>query len=1082
MHLPLSHESALGFRFLFDMKNLFRFLLPLLIFATGHCVTLAQSQGPLLLQYPTVSRTKIAFSYAGDIWMVDRSGGTAQRLTTSPAREVYPTFSPDGSHVAFARFNPSAGGFGWDVYVVSASGGEERRITYHPDLDFPVNWTRDGQRILILSLRHRTSTLNGRLYTIPMQGGFAAEVPVPRGWQGSFSPAGDRIAYTPLTPNLEILGWRNYRGGAANRIWLSRLSDASTEVIPHGNSNDTYPMWIGDKVYFVSDRTETENLFSYDTVRKTISQLTHFKKHGVRFASTNGESIVFNQGGAIHLLNPQTNKITSIDISISGDFPELKPRKIDPAPWTNLAGLSPGGTHLLFTIRGEIFTGNKVTGEVTNITKTGGAVERNPVWSPDGKWIAYFSDESGEMELHLQNAPAGTVRRISIEKKSAFYDELVWSPDSKKLVFSDSHLALWCFDLEKNAARRIDYARHTDGNFSFHPSWSPDSAWLTYSKYGSLRLRFITLYSFETGNTTIISRSDIDAYQPLFDNNGKYLYFIGSNRTGLVESQSMAGFPFRSQVTRSLYAVVLNSIDPSPVRVDEKAVGTKAGRVVIDLEKISSRILFMPFWPPAATRIMVGKAGTLFIVEGNTLHKFVNGKPGLEKFVEGAGFYRISGDGGHLALRRQGIWSIVSTDTPPKPEEGRLKLNPFELTIDPREEWKQMFAEAWRRMREHFYDPNLHGQNLTGLQSYYAAYLPGVRTREDLNTLFREMFSHLSVSHLGYSGGDVAVPQGAVDETVGLLGADIEIDSGRYRIKRILRGDNTRRIPSPLEQPGVNIKAGEYILAVDGAGISADQSFYRYFLNKANKAVSLKVATTAEGKDTRTVDVIPIPSELQLRYHDWSERNRLRVAELSGGKLGYIHLPDTADTGYNTFNREFYAQLDKQGLIVDGRFNSGGRAADYVIDTLRRMPLMRGQLRDAEDIRIPTGIIEGPKVLLTNESAGSGGDSLPWIWQQAKIGPVVGTRTSGWGIGATDYEFIDRGSFRVPDWGWYDLRTGTWVMENRGITPDYEIEIMPPAWRAGRDPQLEKAVELALDALKKTKTPAIKRPTFPVYK
>src|SRR6185369_14952263 len=572
------------------------------------------------------------------------------------------------------------------------------------------------------------------------------------------------------------------------------------------------------------------------------------------------------------------------------------------------------------------------------------------------------------------------------------------------------------------------------------------------------------------------------AYQPLFDKNGKYLYFLGSNRTGLVESQSMADFPFRSQVTRSLYAVVLNSTDPSPLRIDDKAASTKASRVVVDLENISNRILLMTFWPAAANRIMVGKAGTLFIVEAAILHKFVNGKPGLEKFTEGAGSYLISSDGAHLVLRRQGAWSIVSTDAPPKADEGRLTLPPIELTIDPREEWKQMFTEAWRRMRENFYDPNLHGQNLAELQAHYAAYLPNIKTREDLNVLFSEMFSHLSVSHLSYGGGDVAVPQGGFDETVGLLGANLEIVNGRYRIKRILRGNNRLLVYSPLAQPGVNVKVGEYILAVDGAEISADESFYRYFLNKANKAVSLKVAATADGKEARTVRVVPVPNETALRYYDWVEGNRLRVTELSGGKLGYLHMTDTSDAGYNAFNRDFYAQLDKQGLIVDGRFNQGGRAADYVIDTLRRIPLQRAQLRDVEDIRIPSGMIDGPKAFLTNESSGSGGDSFPWMWQQAKIGPVVGTRTLGAGIGATTYPLIDRGTFAVPDWGWYDPRTGEWFIENRGITPDYEVELLPPAWRAGRDPQLEKAVELAMDTLKKTKPLPIKRPRYPVYK
>jgi tricorn protease len=841
-------------------------------------------------------------------------------------------------------------------------------------------------------------------------------------------------------------------------------------------------MWIGDKVYFVSDRDGTENLFVYDTARKSITQLTRFEKHGIKSSATDGETIVFNQGGAIHIFNLQTNQVSSIAVRISGDFPEVKPRSIEPAPWTNSATLSPDASHLLLGIRGEIFTANTASGEVANITKTSSAVERIPAWSPDGKWIAYFSDESGEVELCLRPAPNGAVRRIPIEKKSSLYNELTWSPDSKKLVFSDSHLNLWCFELAQNAARRIDAMKHTDGDFSFQPSWSPDSRWLAYSKFGFNRLRSIALYSFETAGVTNVTTTRIDAQAPVFDNNGKYLYFIGSNRTGLVESQGMSGFPFRTQVTRNLYAVVLNSTDFSPLLIDQKTAAIKADRVRIDLERIAERVLLIPNLPPSVNRIMAGKPGTLFIVEGANLHKFVAGKAGLEKFVEGAGFYRISSDGSRIALRRQGVWSVVSTDAPPKPDEGRLKLNPIELTIEPREEWKQMFGEAWRRMREDFYDPNLHGQNLTELQRHYAAYLPNVNTREDLNTLFKEMFSHMSVSHQGINGGDIAGPQGEVKETVGLLGADFEIDRGRYRIKRILRGDNTRGIVSPLWQPGVNVAAGEYVLAVDGEEIKADESLYRYFLNKAQKSVQLRVGPSPDGQGARIVNVIPIASEFQLRNNDWVEANRQRVTEMSDGKLAYIYLPDTADAGYNAFNRDFYGQLDKQGVIVDGRFNEGGRAADYIIDTLRRIPLQHARLRDAEDVRIPTGIIEGPKVLLTNEMAGSGGDSLPWMWQQAKLGPVVGTRTGGAGVGASTYNLIDGGSFRVPDWGWYDPRTGEWFIENRGVTPDYELEIMPPEWRSGRDPQLEKAVQLAMEALKKFKPLPGRQPKYPVYK
>jgi len=813
-------------------------------------------------------------------------------------------FSPDGSEVAFSRFNPAGGPFSWDVYVVPVAGGEERRLTYHPDLDFPVNWTPDGKNVLFLSFRHRTSLLGGHLYTVPAQGGFPRDVPVPRGWAASFSPAGDRLAYTPLLHAFAVFAWRNHRGGGASKIWLTKLSDGTVETVPHINANDTDPMWIGEKVYFVSDRAGTENLFVYDTTRKTVMQLTRFDKYGIKSASANGDAIVFNQGGALHLFDTKTNQATRIEIRLSGDFPEVKPRKIDTTQWLSSAGLSPDARNLLLGIRGKIFTANVETGAIENITRTGAAAERNPVWSPDGKWIAYISDESGEQQILLRDAKAGAVRRPSLANKPSFYGELQWSPDSKKLAFSDAHLTLWYFDLEQNAATQVDAAKHTDGDTAFQPTWSPDSRWLAYYKFGFNRVRSITFYSLETRKASTVTPPHIDAQSPLFDLSGKYLYFIGSNRTGLVESQGMSGFPFRTQVTRSLYAVVLNRNDPSPLIQSTEATNT--GRVVIDLENIGQRIVLMPFWPAGGNRIMAGRPGVLFIVEGATVHKFVIGRAGLEKFVEGAGLYRLTADGRHLLLRRQGNWAVVSTEiaTAPKPEDGRFKLNAIELTIDPRAEWKQMYGEAWRRMREYFYDPNLHGQNLVELQAHYAAYLPNISAREDLNVLFKEMFAHLSVSHMGVNGGDLGAPQGEVSESIGLLGADFEVEGGRYRIKRILYGDNTRGITSPLAQPGVNIQVGEYLLAVDRSEITTQENLYRFFLNKAFKPVELKVGPQANGQGARTVRAMPISSEVQLRQHDWIERNRLRVAEMSGGKLGYIYLPDTADAGYNAFNRD----------------------------------------------------------------------------------------------------------------------------------------------------------------------------------
>jgi len=1040
--------------------------------------TAAQSPPPLMFEAPTVSPTHVAFSYAGDIWIVDRAGGNARRLTTNPAREVYPVFSPDGKEIAFTRLNSAASPFGWDIFIVTVASGEERRLTYHPDLDLPINWTPDGKNVLLLSFRQRTSLLGGQLFSMPAHGGPVIELPIPRGWAGSMSPGGNRIAYTPLINTNDVFGWRNYRGGGTSRIWIVKLSDGSTEVIPRKDSNDTDPMWIGTRIYFVSDRAGTENLFVYDTNKKTVSQLTKFERYGIKRASANGTSIVFTQGGSLHLFNTDNDQTSRINVRVSGDFPETSARKIDTVQWLNSIALAPDGKQMLFGIRGELFVANTQTGASENITKTPAAAERGPVWSPDGKWIAYFSDESGEQQLFLRATEGGAVRKVNVEARPSFYSELQWSPDSKKLAFSNSHLTLLCFDLDANAVRRIDVAGHTDGDSSFQPSFSPDSRWLAYSKYDVNRLRLITLYSFETGQTHAVTDAHMDAQTPVFDNGGRYLYFVGSNRTALVESQGMSGFPFRGQVIRNLYAVVLNWNDQSPLLAQG---AQSSSRTAIDLESIGDRIFQMPFWPQNAGRIFAGKPGALFIVEGGTLHKFVEGKPGLEKFVEGAGNYRITADGSRLALRRQGVWSIISTDAPPKPEDGRVKLDRIELTIDPRAEWRQMYGEAWRRMREYFYDPNLHGIDQEDLQSHYAAYLPNIATREDLNLLFKEMFAHLSTSHMNVGGGDSPAHEG-VTEAVGLLGVDYEIDSGRYRIKRVLLGDNTRRITSPLAQPGVNVKAGEYLLSVDGEEIKSDENIHRYFLNKAGKRVQLKIGPSANGTGSRVVSVFPVSSEVQLRNYDWVERNRLRVAAASEGRLGYIYLPDTADLGYNAFNREFYAQLDKQGMIIDGRFNQGGRAADYIINTLRRVPLQRAALRDAEDIKIPSGIMEGPKVLLTNEMAGSGGDTLPWMWQRAGLGPVVGMRTAGAGIGATTHQLIDGGTYQVPDWGWFDPKNGTWLMENRGVTPDFELEIMPADWRAGRDPQLEKALQLALDALKKLKPTPVRKPKFPIYK
>ncbi|MBD0371156.1 MAG: PD40 domain-containing protein [Pyrinomonadaceae bacterium] len=1043
----------------------------------------AEAKGPMPLQTPTLSRTHIAFVYAGDIWIVERAGGEARRLTDNPALERLPVFSPDGQSIAFARNNPAGGPLSWDVYVVSIAGGEARRLTYHPDADIPVGWTRDGKNVLFTSFRERIAYLGYRLYTIPKDGGFPAALPLPSAFNGSFSPDGKRVAYEPLWA-LSAQTWRNYHGGATSRILIADLSSGGVEEIPRpADTSNARPMWIGEKVYFISDRAGTANLFSYEPATKKVEQLTRYEKYDVKSAGASDDAIVFVQEGALHLLDVQTGATRTVDVSVAGDFPETKPRNVDALRWMGLSALSPDGQNILFGARGEVLTVNVKTGEAANLTKSSGAAERSPAWSPDGKWIAYFSDESGENELHIREAAgAGAVRRISIEQRPSFYSELVWSPDSKKLAFADAHLSLWYVELERGArAVKADTALLSDGTKYFQPFWSPDSNWLAYSKYQPNRQRTVFLYSLQTGKSFQVSASDTDARWPTFDQNGKYLYFTGSTNTGPVK-YGMSSMPFTQEVTRSVYAAVLRRDEMSPLVASGK--GESQGKAFsIDVEGIAGRIVRVPFEGRNAERLMAGAGGRLFIVEGGTVYRYVVGTERAEKFVEGAGTYRISGDGSRLLLRRRGVWAVVPTDAPPKPGDGVLSLKSIEVQIEPRAEWKQIYDEAWRVVREYFYDPNMHGQNLAELRAHYLAYLPNVVSREDLNVLAMEMFSHLSVSHIGgIVGGDVPDAGGA-DEKIGLLGADFEIAGGRYKFAHIYRGNPAREgLQSPLGQPGINVKEGDYLLSVDGADISASQNLYQYFIGKAGKAVELKVSSGSDGKGARTIKVLPVASEYPIRQYEWIERNRRKVEELSGGRLAYIYLPDTFNSGYESFNREFYAQLDKRGLIVDERFNQGGVAADYIIEILRRAPLQSARLRDGSDVVMPVGMIAGPKVMLTNEHSGSGGDTLPWMWRMAGLGPIVGKRTSGLGVGGSSQELIDGGRIVVPDWGWYNPAKGIWDIENRGVAPDVEIEATLEDWRAGRDPQLEKAVQLALEELKRRPPAQPRRPTYPVYK
>lgn len=1030
---------------------------------------------------PTASNRHIAFVYAGEIWLVERGGGEARKLVNQAGDKVTPLFSPDGTQLAFSM---TAGG-NLDVYVVAASGGEARRLTYHPKEDAVAGWTPDGRNILFRSRRITDAT--HQLYTIAAQGGFEQQLPLPLAWEGSYSPDASRLAYTPLGDPTR--SWRNYRGGQTSVIWIADLATSQTQAIPRNNSNDRNPMWAGNKIYFISDRTNTANLFAYDTQTKKIDQLTRFEKYDIRSVSYGGDAIVFVQDGGLHLYDLKSQQQRAVPVTIGGgDFAETRPRAVKAGRWIRAFNLSPDGRNALFGARGEILTVSADKNEARNLTQTPAAVERFPVWSPDGKWIACFSDEAGEYALHLRSANGSEVKKIAIEAQPSFYNEPVWSPDSKRLAFTDKRLAVWYVDIEKAAATRLDADYRGGDNGS--PAWSPDGRWLAYTKIQANYLRTLYLYSLDAKKSYAVSDGRYDAGSPAFDSNGKYLYFTSSANAGPRRVFGMSSFTFRTLVTRNLQALVLRKTEVSPLSpAASQATGADAENPSfgIDIEGLSQRIVRLPAPPRDYLGIAAGKAGVLFVLEAgnqspNILHRLDLSARKTDKFIEGVGGFTLSNDGNRLLYANGGNYFIVSADAPPKAGEGRLDLANAEIQINPRQEWKQIYDEAWRLMRDYFYDASHHGQNLAALKEHYAAYLPNVVTRSDLNLVFREMFSHMTVSHMQIGGGD-APAQGQAN--VGLLGADYQLEQGRYRITRIYKGDNSDSLlSSPLSQPGVNVNVGDYLIAVDGQEIKGDENLFKYFQGKGGRAVQLKVAAQADGSGARTVSLVPSAGENTLRLYDWMEENRRKVEELSGGKLGYIYLPDTGRAGYELFNRDFYAQLDKQGLIIDERYNSGGAPADYFVESLKRASLSTYAFREGADMPFPVAAVPGPRVMIINEYAGSGGDTLPWMFRQAGVGTLVGKRTWGGGIGGfvPMPEFVDGGNMLAPNRAFFNPQTGNWDIENHGVAPDIEIELSPASLRQGHDPQLEKAVQVALENLKKSAAAAPKRPRKAVYK
>jgi tricorn protease len=1111
----------------------------------------AQSDPALLLRFPTVSKTQIVFNYGGNLWIVGREGGDARRLTSGVGSETVPSFSPDGMMLAFTgEYDGNR-----DVYVVTASGGVPRRLTFHPADEMVLGWTPDGKNILFSSWGSSFRHFEDQLYTVPVEGGFPTKLPIPIGDEAKFSPDGTHLAYLP---HLQWQGaWKRYHGGQTTPIWIADLKDSSVVKVPRDNSNDRDPMWVGDTIYFLSDRNGPVSLFAYDIKGKEVSEVLHSDGLDFKTASAGPDAIVIEQFGAIKLYDLNTHQAKNIPIHVSGDVDAVRPHfaKVEAKSIQNF-GISPTGARAVFEAWGEIFTVPTDKGDIRNLTRSPAVADRDPAWSPDGKSIAYFSDDSGEYELCIraQNG-LGEVRHINLGTPPSFFYTPLWSPDSKKIAYSDKRMNLWYVDLDKPQPKLIDSDYF--GGFSatqFSQTWAPDNKWIAYTRQLPSGLHAVFVYSLEQAKAFQITDGMSDALYPTFDKNGKYLYFTASTDTAL----STAGLDMSSdehRVSRSAYVAVLSKDLPSPLapESDEEKLGADKDKdkdkdkdrdrdrekdknkdkdkdkpgdkdaaardahqdakddkdkdkdkkeepvvVKVDIEGISQRILALPIPAKNYINMLSGKSGILFLQEvasalseddqrnlTATIQKFDLSKRKVDKWIEEVNDYAVSFDGGKILYRKGEAWATASADDapsaggPPKPGLGPLKLEGWEVYVEPRAMWKQIYNETWRIERDFFYDPHYHGLDLDKVKKKYEPYLEGIASRQELTYLFQECLGEMTVGHMFVGGGETPEPKKVKG---GLLGTDYSLENGRYRIAKVYDGENWNPgLQAPLTQPGVNAKAGDYILAVNGRDLHSQDNIYSFFEETAGRQVVLKIGANADGKDAREVTVVPVESEENLRHLAWIEGNRRTVDQATGGRVAYVYVPNTAGGGYTSFNRYFFSQVGKEAVIVDERFNEGGQLADYIIDYLRRPITSKVVTREGHDWSSPTEAIYGPKVMIINEMSGSGGDALPWYFRKAGLGPLVGKKTWGGLVGIGGYPLLlDGGYVTAPRAAIYGLK-GEWEVENHGIAPDFEVDLDPAAYRQGHDAQLDKAIEVVMQQLKEHPLPQYPRPPYPNY-
>jgi tricorn protease len=1061
---------------------------------------MSSAAGRLLMRFPTLHGSTIVFSAAGNLWQVDRKGGVAQRLTTDKGFDLMPRFSPDGRQIAFTGDYDG----NTDVYVIPAGGGTARRLTFHSDVvaDAPmrwgpdnmvVTWTPDGKSIMILSRRDTFNSWFGRLFLVPDAGGLPTQFPVPKGGVASFNPDGTKIAYNRIFRNFRT--WKRYHGGLAQDIWIYDLNTHQTQRVTDWKGTDTYPMWYGDTIYFASDRGPANrlNIWAYSLKDKQFRQVTNFKTYDVDWPSLGDTGIVFQCGGALYVLDLPSEKLEKVEVDVPSDGVSTRPRWVNASKEIQAFDIAPNGKRALLEARGDIFTVPAEHGNTRDLTRDSGVREQDPAWSPDGKWVAYVTDRTGEEEIAVRPSDGTGEEKILTDRKKGYLFDPTWSPDSAKIAFDDSDHVIWFVDVNDRKLTKVD----SNPRAEMHDfGWSPDALWLTYSKAADDDLREIYLYSLASGASTRVTRAETSDFNPTFDPQGKYLYFIALKHENPVFSESE--FNVATLKMAGIYVATLQASEPSPFapRSDEgtpkeekkdenKPQPWKPGAtapIKIDLTGLGERVVPLPVPAGDITGLAAVRGRVLYLTmpvrsfetalhgEEPELHAYDIETRKDTVLASPVDDYALSADGSSALTKHKHTYTIIATSGEKgmageaKPKE--LDLSHMQEFVDPVAEWDEMFHQAWRLERDFFYRPEMNGVDWLDLEGKYEKLLPEVASREDLNYVIGEMIGELSNSHTYVGGGDrphtKRVP-------TGLLGVDFGVDAkaGRYFFKTIYRGDNSHEgYRSPLTEPGINVKEGNVLLAVDGQDLRAPTNPYSLFVNTMEQTVTLTVADDAAGKNRRDVTVKPISDDVNLRLKAWIDHNREEVDKASGGKIGYLYLSDMDEQGMDQFISQFYPQVRKQGLIVDVRWNGGGFIDQIVLERLRRVLVGMDTNRQGVPFPIPQQMVHGYMACLINHYSASDGDIFPYYFRTYGLGPLIGERTWGGVRGIRGYwPLSDGGYVTIPEDSLYGLHS-EWVIENHGVDPDIEVDDLPGDVMAGKDAQLDKAVAYIMDKLK----------------